>query len=775
MARTSQNVQVGKRKIELSNLEKMLFPEDQILKAELIHYYLQIAPTILSHIKGRPLSLVRYPNGIAEEAFFQKNRPEWAPDWIEYITLGEEKKDYIIATEEASLVWLANLACIELHQMHSHKPHFDKPDYMVFDLDPPENYLFKTLVELTFELREHIESFGYHTFAKTTGGKGIHVVVPIEPQSDFRTVFEAAQSVATPFVEAHPKDATLHIKKDSRKGRVLIDIYRNRQSQSIISPYSVRGRSRAPVSMPLHWEQLRKVEDPSDFNIHTIVDQVRSEGDAWEGMAAYSAFLHTQPRPQKKVKSVRPSRTYKTPEKLEKYAKKRSFSKTPEPQPELEEGFGHSFVVHRHHASRLHYDLRLESNGTLKSWAVPRGLPPNPGIKRLAVAVEDHPMKYLDFEGEIPKGEYGGGMMWKFARGRYEITKEKKNGFYFRLQSPQITGEYRTYQTKDNEWLLERIDNPQVNWLQDIIEPMLAESKNKPPDSEDFIFEVKWDGIRAMISLDEEGIRIRSRSQRDITKYFPELLVPDKAFRASCGLFDAEIVYLEEGGKPNFKKVVGRLHHNTEQTINHASSKFPVVCYVFDCLYLDGRTLVNEPLTRRHEWLNDVMKKNTPYRISEWVTEGAELFEATKKLGLEGIIAKEKSSKYYPGKRTASWLKVKVRQTTECLIIGYTEGKGERKSLFGALHIAISNGKGLNYVGKVGTGFDVQTQRSVFSKLKKIKRIDRPIKEKPVDDIKSTWIEPKLICEVQYASITKNGTFREPVFIRLRPDLMTDE
>jgi len=206
MARTSQNVQAGKRKIELSNLRKILFPEDQILKAELIQYYLQIAPTILSHIKGRPLSLVRYPNGITGEAFYQKNRPEWAPNWIEYITLGEEKKDYIIATEEASLVWLANLACIELHQMHSHKPHFDKPDYLVFDLDPPERYPFKKLVEVALELREHIEGFGYHTFVKTTGGKGIHIVVPVEPQSDFHTVFEAAREVATPFVEAHPRD-----------------------------------------------------------------------------------------------------------------------------------------------------------------------------------------------------------------------------------------------------------------------------------------------------------------------------------------------------------------------------------------------------------------------------------------------------------------------------------------------------------------------------------------------------------------------------------------
>jgi len=774
MARTSQIVQVGKRKIELSNLQKVLFPQDHILKAELIQYYLQIAPTILSHIKGRPLSLVRYPNGVTGEKFYQKNRPEWAPAWIEYVTLGEEKKDYIIATEEASLVWLANLACIELHQMHSHKPHFEKPDYMVFDLDPPEKYPFKNLIPITLELREHIESFGYHTFVKTTGGKGLHIVAPIEPRWDFHTVFEAAQSIAKPFVEAHSQSTTLHIKKQARGGRVLIDIYRNRQSQSIISPYSVRGRDMAPISMPLRWDNLADISDPSVFNIHTVLSQVKNEGDAWEGIAAYSAFLHTQARPATNVKTIKSSRTYKTPEKLEQYSKKRSFKKTPEPQAEFAEGLGNAFVVHRHHASRLHYDLRLEQDGTLKSWAVPKGLPPHPGIKRLAVAVEDHPMKYLDFEGAIPKGEYGGGMMWKYARGRYEITKEKKNGFYFRLQSPQINGEYRTYQTSGNEWLLERVDNPQVDWLEEEIEPMLAESRNKPPSSGEYIFEVKWDGIRAMITLNEDGMRIRSRNQRDITKQFPELLVPEKAFRASCALFDAEIVCLDSKGMPNFKKVVGRLHHNTDQAANHASNKYPAVCYVFDCLYLDGRSLIYEPLYRRHEWLQDAIRKDTPFRVSEWVNEGAELFDAAKKMQLEGIIAKERNSKYLPGKRSSSWLKIKVRQTTECLIIGYTEGKGDRKTLFGALHLGVQNGNGIEYIGKVGTGFDVRMQKSIFAQLKKIKQIDRPIKEKPIDNSKTTWIKPKLVCEVQYASITENGTLREPVFVRLRPDLMEE-
>ncbi|MCG8607536.1 non-homologous end-joining DNA ligase [bacterium] len=776
MARTAQIVQVGKRKIELSNLQKVLFPRDQVLKAELIEYYLRAAPTILTHIKGRALSLVRYPDGVNGGRFFQKNRPDWAPDWIEYVTIGDDEKklDYILATEEASLVWLANLACIELHQMHSHKPNHDKPDYIVWDIDPPENERFESVIEVALELRDHIESFGYHTFVKTTGGKGVHVLAPIETKWGFHESFKAAQAIAKPFVEVRQRTTTLQIKKDARKGKILIDIYRNRDGQSIISPYSVRGFEGAPVSMPLTWSDLEGVENPAEFDVRTAVDRLMREGDPWEGFAAYATHLHTKRKPAKTVKPIKAGRTHKTPQQLESYNKKRSFDKTPEPRPELAGGDGNGFVVHRHHASRLHYDLRLERDGTLKSWAVPRGLPPRPGIKRLAVHVEDHPMKYLTWEGEIPKGEYGGGMMWIYALGKYEITKEKKDGFYFKLQSRELNAEYRMYHTKDKDWLVERLDRPQVNWVQDVIEPMTAYSRTEPPRSGNYIYEVKWDGIRALISLDEGQVTIRSRNQRDITKQFPELNIPEQAFRATSALFDAEIVCLEESGMPNFRRVINRLQQRGEGGIKRAQASNPVVCYVFDCLYLDGRSLVNEPLMRRREWLSDAIKKETPYRVSDVVTEGKEFFEAAKAMGLEGIVAKDPESKYLAGKRSTTWLKIKTRQTADCLVIGYTKGKGGREDYFGALQLAEANGSGLEYRGKVGSGFDTKLMKSVQAELKKVRTGKRPIEPKPIDDANTVWLEPKLYCEIEYASLTDNGTYREPVFVRLRPDLMDE-
>src|ERR1051326_185767 len=791
-SRTSQITQVGKRTLELSNLNKVLYPDEHIVKAELIEYYLKIAPTILAHVKGRPLSVVRFPDGITGESFFQKNRPDWAPDWLEHVVLGKEEKDYPMATETASLVWLANLACIELHHSPPRAPHFRKPDYIVYDFDPPDTFKFTRVAELALEFKGHLERFGYHPFVKTTGRKGLHVVTPIEANWDFEKAFEAAKAVAQPFVESHASSMTLQIKKEHRQGKVLLDIYRNRQSQTIVSAYSARGLPGAPVSTPLQWEELPSIEHSRELNLHTVPERVMQKGDPWEAIGAYSTPIHTETREVKSAKkSLQPARTYKTPEQLESYSRKRSFDKTPEPpaalpsdgqesrkatssapaNESLAPGTGNAFVVHRHHASRLHYDLRLEQNGVLKSWAVPKGLPPRPGIKRLAVNVEDHPLENVNFEGAIPKGEYGGGMMGKFAQGRYEITKQKKDGFYFRLQSRELNAEYRTYQTKDNQWLLERIDTPQTDWLRATVQPMLAKPALKPPGSSDYFYEVKWDGIRALISLDEGVLTVRGRNGFDVTKQFPELAIPEQAFRATSALFDGEIVCLEADGRPNFRNVIHRMQQNAEGAIERARAKHPAVCYLFDCLYLDGRSIVNESLARRREWLADAIRTNPAYRRSETMEDGAAFFEAVKQIGLEGIMAKQRDSTYQPGRRSDSWLKIKARQTTECVIIGYTKGKGDRESTFGALHLAQVEGEGLKYVGKVGTGFDEQSMKAVFAELQKLTRIKRPIKEKPLDDAQSIWLEPKFMCELAFASITPDGLLREPVFVRLRPDL----
>jgi DNA ligase D-like protein (predicted ligase) len=383
-------------------------------------------------------------------------------------------------------------------------------------------------------------------------------------------------------------------------------------------------------------------------------------------------------------------------------------------------------------------------------------------------------LEYVNFEGEIPKGEYGGGMMWKFAQGRYEVTKEKKDGFYFRLQSPQLNGEYRIYHTKENQWLLERVDTPQTDWLRERIEPMLARPANKVPDSPDYIYEVKWDGIRAVVSLDEGQIRIHGRNGLDLNAQFPEL-ANEQAFRANGGLFDGEIVCLEADGKPNFGSVIHRMQQKGESAIGRAQAKSPAVCYLFDCLYLDGRAIVNETLLRRREWLQDAVKKESAYRVSEGVDEGQAFFQAVKEMGLEGMMAKRRDSIYRPGSRSDSWLKIKTRQTTECVIIGYTQGEGDRGTSFGALHLAREEGGTLKYVGKVGTGFDEVLLKSISKELSHLTRVKSPATKTVTDTAWSVWVEPRLVCEVHFASFTADGMLREPVFVRSRPDLTENE
>jgi DNA ligase D-like protein (predicted ligase) len=339
------------------------------------------------------------------------------------------------------------------------------------------------------------------------------------------------------------------------------------------------------------------------------------------------------------------------------------------------------------------------------------------------------------------------------------------------LQSRELNAEYRRHNTKENQWLLERVDVPQADWLGSPVEPMLARPALELPRSQDYFFELKWDGIRALFSLDEGQLKIRTRNGMDITTQFPELASADQAFRAASGLFDGEIVCLEPDGKPNFENVIHRLQQKSESAIKLAGRRCPAVCYLFDCLYLDGRAIVNEPLERRREWLQDAIKSGTSYCLSEVVQDGPAFYEAVKQLNLEGIMAKQRQSVYVPGKRSDSWLKVKTRQTVECVIIGFVRGKGDRASTFGSLHLAEQSGGALKYIGKAGSGFDEKSLKDVSAALDRLPRIKRPVKEKPLDDSQSVWVEPLLMCEIQFASRTKTGSLREPVFLRMRPDL----
>ena len=753
---------MGKHRLKLSNLDKVLFPESGIIKAEVIQYYLQMAPYLLRHIKHRPLSFVRFPDGIHEESFYQKNRPNHTPQWIQSVRLGNERKiNYIVATSEATLVWLANLACIEFHQMSVAHPDLDHPDHFVFDLDPPEDMSFKTIIDIAEKLKRELVRLGYTPFVKTSGKKGLHIYCPIHRRYDHDTIKGTLRKISDKFVLENTEITTTNIRKEARHGKCFIDIVRNSKSQTVICPYSLRSTKNASVSMPLTWNELPGLTSAAQFTIKDALATVQSDGDPWEGFGSHAAPLHDQ------VKPTIPAESLVT---LKDYIEKRDFHNTPEPLPGEALQVDDAFVVHRHSASRLHYDLRLSENGILKSWAVPKGLPGAPGTKHLAIQTEDHPMEYLDFEGTIPKGEYGAGQIWVFARGNYRITKTKREGFYFKLQSPTIDQEFRIHRMKDNEWLLERVDPATFDMHKTQIAPMLCKQADKVPDGLDLGFEVKWDGIRVMIYIDGPEMLIRSRSGRDISAQFPEVVAARDRLNCTQAVLDGEIVVLTDDGKPDFKRSVSRLNKTGEQSIQTASVSNPAYCYLFDTPYLDGVHIGKVPLSTRQAWIADLVKSGGQFRVSESIGDGDALFAATAQMGLEGIIAKRLSSTYSPGKRSENWLKIKHRKTVTCQIIGYTAGKGDRAQTFGALHITSADSREPVYLGKVGSGFTDKMLTDLHTTLRELPVVDKPIDDKVEDERVTTWIGGNVFCEVEYASVTKNGTLREPVFLRLRPD-----
>jgi len=753
-------------KLKLSNLDKVLYPEAKISKAEIIQYYMKIAPILIKYIGLRPLTLIRYPDGIDKTKFYSKSCPDWAPSFIkrENIQHSEESIPYAVVNNVPGIVWLANLAALEIHPMQMITTSMEFPDHFIFDIDPPEDADFTEVKHIAYKLKSFLESYNYTPYIKTSGSKGVHIIVPIVPQHSHEEMVDCVKGLAKLFVQQNKNTSTLNLKKDSRGGKTLIDIYRNHMAQTTVSAYSLRAKPNASISCPITWEQLESLNSSRDINIRNIDKHLEKYGDVWADMVKKAVPLHTH-------KTESQEANEEVQKKLDSYFSKRDFGKTPEPQAQMKMTNQNRFSVQLHDASNLHYDLRLEDKGVLLSWAIPKGLPHTPGVKRLAIRTEDHPMEYLNFEGTIPKGEYGAGEMWVFALGETKWIKKTEKSYEFELDSKQLKGHYKLYKTKGDQWLIERKNDAQNNMLNEVLKPQLADATKSVPTKFNFSFEIKWDGIRSLIYVEDDKVKILSRSGRDITKQFPELQIAPDAFEIENGIFDGEIISMDEQGRPIFSDVISRLHTAGERSIQAATQKNPVYCYLFDCLYLDGRNICSEPLKKRQAWLRVSLKKNNHFRLSEAMSDGKALLDAAKKMKLEGIMAKDLTKPYEIGSRNRNWLKIKFRETITAQILGYTKGKGDRSNLFGALHIAQNDGDAWKYLGKVGTGFNEAKMIEVLALLKEQRESTKLIEENIDDPQRTVWIEPILWCEVQYASLTNTGTLREPVFLGLRPDL----
>lgn len=485
------------------------------------------------------------------------------------------------------------------------------------------------------------------------------------------------------------------------------------------------------------------------------------------------------------------------------YNKKRNFRKTAEPAGKKGTATKFRFVVQRHQATQLHYDFRLELGGVLKSWAIPKGPSLNPSQKRLAVMVEDHPVDYINFKGTIPEGNYGAGTVEIWDNGKFEPVNEKhekitekealqslkKGELKFLLKGKKLKGEFVLVRLKNDEknWLLIKhkdefstntiynaeeqtgktipqktvtsIRHGKDKKVKTFIEPMLAGITKKPFDNEDWLFEIKWDGYRAITEINKDGIQFYSRNGIDFSERFPAIFQALKKIKHDV-ILDGEIVLLNEKNLPDFQK----LQHYE----NHLN--YPLIYYVFDILELNGNNMEKLPLVERKKILKQLLKNNQIIRYCDHVnTNGISFLEKAKQQGLEGIIAKKKDSQYASGYRSKEWLKIRNIQSTEVAIVGYTEPKGGRIH-FGSLILANKKGKEWLYRGHVGTGFSSALLASLKKAMKPLETNESPFKTKVPLNGEVTWLKPKLVADIAYTEVTRDNIFRHPVFLRLREE-----
>lgn len=452
---------------------------------------------------------------------------------------------------------------------------------------------------------------------------------------------------------------------------------------------------------------------------------------------------------------------------LSEYRRKRDFTATPEPAAVDEEPSGGAprFVIQRHDARALHFDLRLERDGALASWAVPKGLPFRTGVKRLAVATEDHPMEYLDFAAVIPAGQYGAGRMTIWDRGTFEPVLWSETEIKVVLHGARIEGEYHLVRTAGrdgrDEWLVFRSAKGSEGPADPLprfrsMRPMLATNWDAPFDDDAWAFEMKWDGYRALVWIGSDGTEIRSRSGRDMTATYPRLADLRRAFDAQEVIVDGEVVVLDADGRSVFQDL--------------QSGTGPVTLVVFDVLYADGEWLVDRPWDERRERLAALVTPEAAplVMISDDVRgTGKALFGALAKRGAEGLVGKRIDSTYVPGARSAAWRKVKVRHETDGVIVGFVPGEGSRRGGIGALLVAQPAADGLRYIGRVGTGFTDASGRDLRHRLERIVRPTSPLATIPGDAKEAHWVEPELSCRASYSEWTRDGVMRAPVFLGL--------
>jgi bifunctional non-homologous end joining protein LigD len=459
------------RKVAFSNVQKRYFPSG-FTKGDMLRYYIEVAPFILPHLEKRPVTLIRFPEGVKGESFYEKNAPAHTPDWIATYEVPRRRHEghinYILINNAETLAWCANLGTIEFHPFLHRVPKIDTPTHIAFDLDPGEGADIFTCIEVAVLLKDVFDGLGLTSFPKVTGSKGLQLYVPLNTAITYDSAQPFAKSVAELLERQRPDLVVSDMSKALRKNRVLIDWSQNSRSKTTVCVYSMRGKRDEPfISMPLTWRELMQARKKKDrdalfFSPEDALKRLGKTGDIFAPVLTTKQRLPEAFEQLAEKKSPRAS--------LVRYAAKRDFTQTDEPPPRAPERVPPSetrhFVIQKHAASHLHYDFRLEMEGTLKSWAVPKGPPYELGVKRAAFEVEDHPLDYMKFEGTIPKGQYGGGTVMVWDLGTYELLggSHAKGDLKLRLHGKKLKGEWHIFRIKSDSakpmWLLAKSGTP---------------------------------------------------------------------------------------------------------------------------------------------------------------------------------------------------------------------------------------------------------------------------------------------------------------------------
>jgi bifunctional non-homologous end joining protein LigD len=775
---SNQWLVVDGHRIAVTNLDKVLYAATGTTKAAVIAYYTEVAPALLPHLCQRPITRKRYPAGIdtdgeAPGVFFAKNLPVGTPEWIRRYCVQHAKHslDYPVADDAATVAWLAQLAALELHVPQWRFAEDGTPlppDRLVLDLDPGEGVSLAACAEVADWAREILDGAGLTAFPVTSGSKGIHLYAHLNGSIDAADASALAKELAEALQARHPDRVTAVMRRSDRAGKVFLDWSQNNPNKTTVSPYSLRGRVRPWVAAPRTWAELGTA-DVAQLEFDEVLARLAQTGDLLAPLLPASDG-----------------------DRLARYRGMRDATRTPEPVPAEAPttSTGDSFVIQEHHARRLHWDFRLERNGVLVSWAVPKGPPSDPASNHLAVHVEDHPLAYGGFEGTIPKGEYGAGTVTIWDAGHYELEKWRDGAEVILTLHGRPDGglggrpaRFALIHTGEQNWLIHRMQpapTPAVERSSRVdpaaFRPMLATAATAEAlgDGSEWAFELKWDGIRAIITIEHGRAHLTGRNGRDETARYPELLPDVIALGFRSAIMDGEIVALGRAGAPDFGRLQDRLNLTKPAEIAAAATASPVQLMVFDLLELDGLSLLELTYQQRRALLEQVAppagsRIQVPPAFDGDVNAA---LAASEQFGLEGVVAKRRTSKYLPGRRSPAWVKIKHRRTHSVVIGGWTSGSGNRAGSIGSLLVGIPAGDRLHYRGRVGSGFTDAGLRQAEALLQPLASDESPFANLAEADAPGVhWVRPQLVGEVQFAALTARGQFRHPVWLGWRPEL----